>query len=374
AVSKMVNDYRKIQEDFRSQPKNRSQNPNLLETISDLPKIQRQKILTDRHTAVASALSKKLSRRRLAEFFLVEENLIQGKKLNLKKAKSLLSSETPTTNDKLRLLLIYLIKNPTNIESFEQIAEIYFEGLKNKKQITEQNEIAKSGKAISSIKKLLFIDDDNENNNNDNNKLEKNSLKTKPENPINPITNGNDNDQNTFISKFFRKGGINMINSKATELTENLWKNVVDKSAQIFAEVKNMLPTSKLSPLSRIVDEITTNRLSARKENGFLSFSENDEKAISNNKKVAFATIDPQVLEKEKNFGTSFGTRFGREKVIVFVVGGGSYVEFQNLEDFANGKFGVSEFGFGGDGVLYGATEMVAPEDFLVDLENCFVE
>lgn len=50
------------------------------------------------------------------------------------------------------------------------------------------------------------------------------------------------------------------------------------------------------------------------------------------------------------------------QDVIVFVVGGGNYVEYQNLLDYAKTK--------GLQRVTYGATEMVNPQQFVEQLSR----
>lgn len=53
---------------------------------------------------------------------------------------------------------------------------------------------------------------------------------------------------------------------------------------------------------------------------------------------------------------------------IVFVVGGGSYVEFTNLGEYAERNSGVNAGGGGGKKITYGSTEIIAPGEFLKSL------
>jgi hypothetical protein len=50
------------------------------------------------------------------------------------------------------------------------------------------------------------------------------------------------------------------------------------------------------------------------------------------------------------------------QDVIVFVVGGGNYVEYQNVLDYAKTK-GIQR-------VTYGSTEMVSPHQFVEQLSR----
>lgn len=62
-------------------------------------------------------------------------------------------------------------------------------------------------------------------------------------------------------------------------------------------------------------------------------------------------------------------------EAVVFVVGGGSYVEFTNLGEYAARATGAAAGGVGatpgvGRRITYGATEIVPPSDFLKSLAS----
>jgi len=56
--------------------------------------------------------------------------------------------------------------------------------------------------------------------------------------------------------------------------------------------------------------------------------------------------------------------------VLVFVVGGGNYVEYQNVQEWAKSKLGMQR-------VTYGCSEMITPKQFLdqvhARLEKCSI-
>ncbi|KAF8343909.1 Sec1-like protein [Cantharellus anzutake] len=108
----------------------------------------------------------------------------------------------------------------------------------------------------------------------------------------------------------------------------------------ILSGVKTFLPTSKLLPLTRIVDAIMepTSASSA-------SLQATDD----------YLFLDPKIprssLVKTKRMPFGEGT--------VFVVGGGSYVEYTNLMDWGKKGQGAQKL------VTYGSTDILSPLEFL---------
>lgn len=88
--------------------------------------------------------------------------------------------------------------------------------------------------------------------------------------------------------------------------------------------------------------------------------------------------------------GASFHQNSGFSEVIVFVLGGGNYAEFQNLQDYVQrennpessgggvgggvvgGRAGIraGAASRGGKSILYGCTELLSPEQFLEQLAD----
>lgn len=60
--------------------------------------------------------------------------------------------------------------------------------------------------------------------------------------------------------------------------------------------------------------------------------------------------------------------RAGFSEAWVFVVGGGNYVEYQNLVDYARGKTAANPGA--PKRILYGCTDLVNPANFLAQLSR----
>lgn len=93
--------------------------------------------------------------------------------------------------------------------------------------------------------------------------------------------------------------------------------------------------------------------------------------------------LDPRYEARSRRVAESL--HLGFSEVIVFVLGGGNYAEFQNLQDFASRTSAAPDTGgmirgpaaaLAGPGghavgvktVVYGSTEMLSPEQFLSQL------
>merc|ERR1712232_1142638 len=86
----------------------------------------------------------------------------------------------------------------------------------------------------------------------------------------------------------------------------------------------------------------------------------------------SYLYLDPKIAKGEVNVSQlSRGMRGQVKEVMVFMVGGGCYSEYQNLQmvSTSGGANGVSgSNAFGGRSVSYGCTELVSPEEFMAQL------
>merc|ERR1712154_518519 len=74
------------------------------------------------------------------------------------------------------------------------------------------------------------------------------------------------------------------------------------------------------------------------------------------------STFNPHLKNVNKNYVTFDKINFQEyHRGIVFVVGGGCFAEYANLNDFANDKH---------KDIIYGCTDIVSPNDFLTQLSN----
>ncbi|ORY39959.1 golgi transport protein Sly1 [Rhizoclosmatium globosum] len=106
--------------------------------------------------------------------------------------------------------------------------------------------------------------------------------------------------------------------------------------------VRNLLPTRKDLPSTRIVESIMEGTSDA---DDYLSFDPKASRTLGKQQQTS-----PSKLVK------------GHQSAIVFVVGGGNYLEYQNLQDYA--ARGAQK-----KRVTYGSTEIVTAKGFLEQLE-----
>jgi len=129
----------------------------------------------------------------------------------------------------------------------------------------------------------------------------------------------------------------------------------------LFAKVKGMLPTSGKCTVTRIVKllmntDITSLANVATSSVHILSQSQTNPHLKNINKN--YVTFDPLSKGNGGNDESNFQEY---QRGIVFVVGGGSFSEYANLNEFANKK---------NKNIIYGCSDIVTPNDFLTQLSN----
>ncbi|KAF1334082.1 Sec1 family transporter sly1, partial [Globisporangium splendens] len=109
--------------------------------------------------------------------------------------------------------------------------------------------------------------------------------------------------------------------------------------AQAAASVKNFLPENKKLHITRVADAICDLRPNTEDE--------------------TFLYLDPKI----KSHGEVPRQRTPFREVMVFMIGGGNYNEYQNLMAYAKGQQPARS-------VWYGCTELLSPEDFLQQINS----
>ncbi|KAI1728441.1 sec1 family domain-containing protein [Ditylenchus destructor] len=131
--------------------------------------------------------------------------------------------------------------------------------------------------------------------------------------------------------------------------TVNMFSKLLNHSSRFVMEgVKNLVPKKHNLPLTKMVDEMIDTRVGV---SGTLT--------SSNAESDDYRCFDPKLLQNSKDAPR---TRTGQlaMDVIVFVVGGGNYVEYQNIVEYGKTK--------GLQRITYGCTEMVNPTEFVDQL------
>ena len=142
------------------------------------------------------------------------------------------------------------------------------------------------------------------------------------------------------------------------KLTDRLKDSGLDN---LVAGVKNFLPAQKDLTVTRLVASLMDPGSASAQ-----ALKETDE----------YLHFDPKAARGRGGAAASAKTRQAFNEAIVFVVGGGGYVEFANLQEYAartptqpgaaGGQLAVGA----GKKITYGATEILKPSEFVQALGN----
>lgn len=142
----------------------------------------------------------------------------------------------------------------------------------------------------------------------------------------------------------------------------------------LISGVKNFLPANKDLTLTKITESLmdpqNASTSALQKTESFLYF---DPRSAN-----ARGTMPPSAKDARQGGGQSRGIdpsfgqrRQGFSEAIVFTVGGGSMDEYGNLQDWAKRTSGQGAAGsVSRKRVVYGSTEMVNAETFLMELDR----
>lgn len=125
-------------------------------------------------------------------------------------------------------------------------------------------------------------------------------------------------------------------------LTDRLKEGGLDN---LLSGVKNFLPASKDLPITRVVEAIMDPAVASNQ-----ALQDTDD----------YLFLDPRAPRQQ----SGKAKRMGHAEAIVFVVGGGGYVEYTNLQEWA-GRQAANAVGVPGKRVVYGSTEIENPENFM---------
>ncbi|ODV84637.1 hypothetical protein CANARDRAFT_29159 [[Candida] arabinofermentans NRRL YB-2248] len=296
-------------------PNDQHDTQHIQEAIKALPELTARKNIIDMHMTVLTDLIKELDSKNLDSFFEIEQNVndpnTQKRFLELLKT----NKQSSNKNDKLRTYIILTLTCDLP-KHFRTECE------------TALSELECDLSALTYIKKVKEL------------------TKLSSMNLTDAYLSSNDSSSSSN-----NKGALfSNLSSKLMGLTEGSSK-ISEGLGSLISGIKNLLPEKKNLPITNIVESIMSpvnaNQESIKLTDDYLYF-------------------DPNIT---RGSHSKPPRRSSYNEGMVFVIGGGNYLEYSNLQDWcsgANESLGAS--GIAQKIVCYGSTEITTANKFL---EEC---
>ncbi|CAM9431576.1 unnamed protein product [Ascophyllum nodosum] len=276
----------------------------LAAAVESLPKLLDQKKGLEMHTNILKAIMDDVAAREVPVYFEVEEEIISAPTKRSKgRVQDLLVSRKGSVRDKLRLLGVYCLATRPSVAELAELEEILKKSAASSGVEGAEQEAERGLGAITYLRKQVSLQ----------------------HLPMQAGASGEESlsGTNQMFSGLFAKA-----QTKATGLL-----------AKAAATAGQLLSRANNTHVTRVVESLLDN-------------GEEDE---------AYLYLDPKLRERADLVAAR--SRGPPREVIVFMVGGGCYSEYQNLQDFAQRRSQGAPMS-----VTYGSTELINAEGFLEQL------
>lgn len=270
----------------------------LTNTMSSLQELLENKRVIGNHTTIAHAVLDEIKRRKLDNFFEIEEKIMNRNLIDRVTLDDMLANpDYGDPNDKYRLFLItYICDNPV---LSEEETEKYVSILAGLGCNRAPYEYIKRWKTFSRINVA------------------------------------------SLQSSLQSSGGVLK--------TAGMFSKLMSQGSQFVMEgVKNLVLKDRFLPLTKLVDALMD------------SSSKNSQESQEYTYFDPKSPRDPDITQRKKTF----------QNAIVFVVGGGNYIEYQNLVDYCKNRTKSASMPAGSRHVIYGSTDLMNATQFLGQLNQ----
>jgi hypothetical protein len=327
----------------------------LASAINALPKLQRRKKLLDTHMNIATALLKEIKSREIDVFFDLEKSILEKQSIDKAAIASIYGGPAAPADaqagkgllsDRLRFLLIHYLQNGINDDQLAQYRQLLEASLMTPAASADgQPTPAASSSTIEAQRDLAAID------------------YVKQFKFLHRMSAGEDIGGSQAVQKQAAPAG-GMLGG-FSKLADSLYGSAL-------AGVRNLLPSNNHLPITRLVEQLMVNRDGAESLDAQYQYF--DPKSTSR-----------RVAKLTGNY----------KECIVFVLGGGTYNEYQNLQDWSVSFFCYCrrmipcapgsrlalvivlfsrqrdpQSSHGVTSVVYGCSELVAPDQFLKQIAH----
>lgn len=282
---------------------------NIQQAVEKLPELTARKATLDMHMDILSSLINELQAKNLDKYFEIEQNATDPKVLKEFLELLVVDSERDSSLDKLRTFIILTLLVDLTPEYIEKVKSIF------KEKYPQVD--------LSSFNYILKF---------------KEHSKLANLSTLNETCNNFTNQASQMNSSALLSG----LSSKLYGLTEG---KISEGLTSIATRIKSFIPEKKLLPITTIVEAIM-DPVNASQQSVQLT----DE----------YVYLDP----KSRGGHSKPPKRQSYQESLVFVVGGGNYLEYQNLQEWANDPNKAHRK------VIYGSTEITSASEFL---EECSV-